>query len=58
MDNTIIPLEFKGLQDLNSESPNQSRRHSLEVVLLDELVEVHAEQLKRDQQVLPEDVVV
>lgn len=58
MDDALVALEFQGLQDLNSESSDQPRRNSLEVVLFDEFVEVHTEQFERDQQVLPEDVVV
>ena len=58
MDNMMIPLELESLQDLNCKSANESSRHALEVVLLDKFVQVHAEQLKRKQQVLAEDGIV
>lgn len=58
VDNVVVALKFESLQYLNGEAPNQARRYSLEVVLLNKLVEIHAEQLKGEQQVLAEDGVV
>lgn len=54
----MVPLKFERLQDLDGETANETSRHSLEVVLLDKLVEIHAEELEGEEQVLSEDGVV
>lgn len=54
----MVTLEFKSLQDLYRKASNQSRRNSYKVILFDEFVKIHAEQLERQKQVLSEDGVV
>ncbi len=54
MDHVIVLLVFECLQYLDGESPDQANGHSLEVVVLNELVQVDAEQLEANDQVLPE----
>ena len=46
MNDVLIALKLQSLQDLNGESADQTSRHALEVILLDELVEVHTQQLE------------
>jgi len=58
VDDVVVTLEFKSLQDLYRKASNQSRRNSYKVILFDEFVKIHAEQLKRQKQVLSEDGVV
>lgn len=58
MNDIIVALELQCLQNLNRKPPNEPDGHTLEVVGLDELVEVHAEELEGNQQVAPEDLIV
>lgn len=58
MDDLVILLILQGLQDLNSKPPDQALWNSLEVVVLDEFIEIDAQALKGDGQVLPEEEVV
>lgn len=54
MDDIVLSHEVERDQDLNCETLNQTETESLKVVHLDEVVQVHAQQLERDHQVLPE----
>ena len=56
MNDCMIALELEGLQNLYSESADQARGNSLEIVLLDEFVKIYAQELKGDKQVLSENV--
>jgi len=58
VDDVVVTLELESLQDLYRKSSNQSGRNSYKVILFDEFVKIHAEQLKRQKQVLSEDGVV
>ena len=58
MDNIFFAEEFECLQDLDCKTSYQRKGHSLEVVVLDELIEVDREELKGDDQVRSEDAVV
>ena len=58
MDDIIVALELQCLQNLNRKPPNELGVHTLEVVGLDELVEVHAEELEGYQQMASEDLIV
>ena len=46
---------MQGYQKLNGKSADESDRHSLEVVAFDELVQVHAQHLEGEDQMLAED---
>ena len=48
MDDLLFPNEFKTLQQGISEATNQSNAKSLEVVLLYQLVKIHAEKRMND----------
>jgi hypothetical protein len=54
MNYIVILLIFECLQYLDGESPDQANGDSLEVVVFDELVQVNAQQLKPNDQVLSE----
>ena len=43
MNDSMISLVLQGLKDLNSKSPYQSQRNSLEAVVLNELIEIDAQ---------------
>ena len=58
MDDVVVTLELESLQDLDGEPSDQPRGDPLEVVLFDELVKIHAQDLERKKQMLPEDGVV
>lgn len=46
MDDTVLVQRIKTLEDGVGELPDQREAEALELVLFDELVEVHAEQLE------------
>ena len=48
------PHELQRSKHLNRKSPNECRRESAEIVCLDQLVQVDAEQLGNDAQMTPE----
>ena len=58
MDDVFVSEELECLQHLDCEASYQRKGHSLEVVVLDELVEVDREELEGDDQVGPEGAVV
>jgi hypothetical protein len=58
VDDVMVTLKLESLQDLDGEPSNQPCGNTLEVVLFDELVQVHAQDLKGEKQMLPEDGVV
>ena len=43
MNDSVLPLVFQGLQDLNREPSNQPDRHPPELIVLNKLIEVYAE---------------
>ena len=51
MDNAVVTHECQRLQHLTCEATNQAGCESVEVVRLDQLVEVDAEEFHRDTQV-------
>ena len=58
MNHIVILLILQSLQNLNSESSDQPKRDSLEVVVLNKLVKINAKQLKAYDQMLSEYAVV
>jgi len=58
VDDLLLLQVLQCLKHLDGEPPDQRQRHSHEVVVLNELVEIDREQLKRNDQVLPETQVV
>ena len=58
MNDVVVSLELQRLKNLNSKPPNQPNGNPLEVVGLDELIQVHAKQFKRDEQMSSKDFVV
>lgn len=46
MDQVLISQVLEGLEDLDSETANEAQGYALEVVVLDELVKVDAEELE------------
>ena len=58
MDNIFVAEELEGLENLNCKSSDQGQRHALEVVILNELIQIDREELKRDDQMVTEHAVV
>lgn len=58
MNHRVIFLELEGLQDLDCESPDQTWRNTSELIGLDKFVQIHAQKLKRDDQVLAKHFIV
>ena len=54
----MIALEFQSLEDLNRKAPDQASGDSLEIILLNEFVQIHTEQFKRQEQMFAENGVV
>ena len=46
MDQGLFPQILEGLQDLDGEAPDQTKRDAFEVVVANELVEIDREELK------------
>ena len=55
MDDIVLLHVVKRYQQLDRETPDQANADSLKIVALDELIQVHTEHLKREDQVLPKD---
>jgi hypothetical protein len=51
----IVSLKFQSLQNLNRKPSYQRKANALEVVILDKLIQVNRQKLKRYQQMLSED---
>ena len=58
MDNIFVAEELEGLENLYCKSSDQGQRHALEVVILNELIQIDREELKRDDQMVTEHAVV
>eukprot|EP00420_Gonyaulax_spinifera_P006924 CAMPEP_0197932982 /NCGR_PEP_ID=MMETSP1439-20131203/109423_1 /TAXON_ID=66791 /ORGANISM="Gonyaulax spinifera, Strain CCMP409" /LENGTH=139 /DNA_ID=CAMNT_0043555791 /DNA_START=214 /DNA_END=634 /DNA_ORIENTATION=+ len=58
VDDVLLPQEPQSGEELDCKAADEPKRHTLEVVVLDELVEVDAQELKRDAEVVPEVEVV
>ena len=58
MDNLIVFLKLESLQYLDSESPYETVRYALEVIVFYELVQVHAQAFESDEQMLPKHHVI
>mmetsp|Transcript_55745 Transcript_55745/g.180990 ORF Transcript_55745/g.180990 Transcript_55745/m.180990 type:complete len:282 (-) Transcript_55745:420-1265(-) len=58
MYDVLLLQKSQGRQQLDGKSPDETQRNPLEVVVLNELVEIYAEQLEGDAQVVPEIEVV
>lgn len=58
MNEGLFPQVLESLKYLDGKPANQRERHSFEVVVLDELVEVDGEQLEGNDEMLPEHAVV
>lgn len=54
MDDAVLVQQVQTLQDGVGELPDQREAEALELVLLDKLIEVHAEQLKGHAYVVSE----
>ena len=54
MDNAVMAHKRQGLQHLASESPDETSRETMEVVSFDQFVEVNAEELHGDTQMVTE----
>ena len=54
MNYVLVSQVLQGLKNLNSKPSYQTESHTLEVVVLDEIVKIDGEQLERDHQMLPE----
>ena len=51
----IVSLKFQSLQNLNRKPSYQRKANALEIVILDKLIQVNRQKLKRYQQMLSED---
>lgn len=51
----IVSLKFQSLQNLNRKPSYQRKANALEVVILDKLIQVNRQKLKRYQQMLSKD---
>ena len=58
MDYVLVAEELEGLEDLDSKTSYQRQGDTLEVVVLDELVEVDREEFEGDDQMIAEHAVV
>lgn len=58
MNNVVVTLKFKCLENLYCKSADQSSWDTLEVILFDEFIKIHTKQFKWEQQVLSEYSVV
>ena len=58
MDHVLVTEELEGLEDLDSKTSYQRQGDTLEVVVLDELVEVDREEFEGDDQMIAEHAVV
>ena len=58
MDHVLVAEELEGLEDLDSKTSYQRQGDTLEVVVLDELVEVDREEFEGDDQMIAEHAVV
>mmetsp|Transcript_107975 Transcript_107975/g.311999 ORF Transcript_107975/g.311999 Transcript_107975/m.311999 type:complete len:266 (-) Transcript_107975:397-1194(-) len=58
MDDVLLPKEPQSRKQLDGEAPDQTQGDALEIVVLDELVQVDAQQLECDAQMVPEVEVV
>mmetsp|Transcript_48637 Transcript_48637/g.125284 ORF Transcript_48637/g.125284 Transcript_48637/m.125284 type:complete len:217 (+) Transcript_48637:637-1287(+) len=58
MDDVLLLQKSQGRQQLDGKSPDETQRNPLEIVVFNELVEIYAEQLEGDAQVVPEIEVV
>lgn len=58
MDHSMFSLIFKCLQNLNCKSSYKAQWNSIEVIVLDKLIEINTKQLKWDDQMFPEYAVV
>ena len=58
MNDLVIFDVFQTLQDLNGKSADQTQTYSLEVVVFDELIQVDAEEFKRDAKMLSENHII
>ena len=54
MHDSMVSLEFQGLQYLDSKATDQALCHSLKLVILYKVIHIDAEALERNQEVLPE----
>ena len=54
MDDAVMAHKRQGLQHLASESPDEASRETMEVVSFDQFVEVNAEELHGDTQMVTE----
>lgn len=58
MNHSVLSLIFKSLQNLNCKPSYKAQWYPVEVIVLDKLIQVDTEQLKRDNQMLPENAIV
>mmetsp|Transcript_35903 Transcript_35903/g.99552 ORF Transcript_35903/g.99552 Transcript_35903/m.99552 type:complete len:237 (-) Transcript_35903:439-1149(-) len=54
MDDVLLPQEPQSCKQLDGKTAYQPQRHTLEVVVLDEFIQVYAEQLKGNAEMVPE----
>jgi hypothetical protein len=54
VNDVILSMIFESLQDLYCKPANKAEGNSLKIIVLDKLIEIDAEELKRDYQMLPE----
>mmetsp|Transcript_50543 Transcript_50543/g.145082 ORF Transcript_50543/g.145082 Transcript_50543/m.145082 type:complete len:232 (-) Transcript_50543:71-766(-) len=58
MDDHRLAQTAQGLKQLHRDNPDRVQRHALEIVLLQDIVQVHAQKLEHDTQVLSPDEVI
>ena len=58
MNKVLLSKIFKSLKDLDCKSPNETEWHSFEIIILNKLIKIYWEKLKRDDQVLSEHAVI
>ena len=58
MDKVFLSKIFQSLKDLDCKSPNETEWNSLEIIILNELIKIDWEKLKRDDQVLSKHTII